>query len=95
VDSHYFGQTAAYHERVIDLLSADDIGHRVVVRRIVGERDGRPLLSDLLGDLTEFGPDGLVVATTAGPVRVPLKEVVAGKQIPPQPPRRASRRAEP
>ena len=70
------------------MLSADDIGHRVVVRRVVGERDGRPLMSDLLGDLTEFGPDGLVVDTEGGPVRVPLREVVAGKQIPPRRPRR-------
>jgi hypothetical protein len=73
------------------LLSADDIGHRVVVRRVVGEREGRPLMSDLLGQLTAFGAAELTVETRSGAVRVPLAEVVAGKRVPPAPPRRAPR----
>lgn len=71
------------------MLGADDVGHRVVVRRVVGVRDGRPLMSDMLGELTRFGGGELTVATEDGPVTVPLRRVVAGKRIPPRPRRRA------
>ncbi len=66
------------------MLGPKDVGHRVVVRRIVGVRDNRPIYSDVLGELLEFGPAGLTVATADGPLRVPLDRVSAGKRIPPR-----------
>mgnify|MGYP001257866394 CR=1 FL=1 len=71
------------------MLSEEDLGHRVVVRRVAGRRGDRPLFTDVLGELTAVTPTELTVATDAGPVRVPRAAVVAGKRIPP---RRAGRR---
>ncbi|HLV57608.1 MAG TPA: GNAT family N-acetyltransferase [Natronosporangium sp.] len=71
------------------MLSEDDLGHRVVVRRVAGRRGDRPLFTDVLGELTAVTATELTVATDAGPVRVPRAAVVAGKRIPP---RRAGRR---
>ncbi len=70
------------------MLSPDDVGHRVVVRHVVGTRDGRPLMTDVLGELISYGRDHLIVASAAGPIRVPLGNVVAAKRVPPRPPRR-------
>ncbi|MDX6274401.1 MAG: hypothetical protein QOJ92_1611, partial [Frankiales bacterium] len=46
-------------------LDVHDVGHRVVVRRFAGERDGRPLFSDLLGELVTWG-DPAIVRTADG-----------------------------
>lgn len=64
-------------------------GHRVSLRHRIGERDGRPLYSDAVGELTVDG-DILTVATRRGPVRVARAAVVAVRAVPPAPPRRAS-----
>jgi GNAT superfamily N-acetyltransferase len=64
------------------MLTPDDVGHRVVVRRIVGFRGDRPLYSDALGELIELTPTHLTVATDRGPVRVPLAEVHRAKRVP-------------
>jgi ribosomal protein S18 acetylase RimI-like enzyme len=64
------------------VLGPEDVGQRVVVRRIVGVRDNRPLYSDVLGELLEFGSGGLTVATPDGPLRVPHDRVGAAKRIP-------------
>ena len=66
------------------MLEAQDVGFRVVVRRVVGERDGRPLFSDILGDLLSFTDDELVVDGKNGPERIPRAKIVAGKRIPPK-----------
>jgi ribosomal protein S18 acetylase RimI-like enzyme len=66
------------------VLGPEDVGHRVVVRRIVGFRGGRPVYSDTLGELLDFGAGGLTVATADGPLRVPLDRVSAAKRIPPR-----------
>jgi N-acetylglutamate synthase len=66
------------------VLSNDDLGHRVVVRRVVGERDGRPLMTDVLGELTRYGEHDLTVETKTGPKVVPFAEIVAAKRIPPR-----------
>jgi GNAT superfamily N-acetyltransferase len=58
----------------------------VVVRRVVGTRDGRPLFSDALGQLTEFTETHLTVETAAGPIRVPLADVHRAKRVPPRRP---------
>jgi ribosomal protein S18 acetylase RimI-like enzyme len=65
------------------VLGPEDEGHRVVVRRRVGDRDGRPIYSDALGDLVAVDAAALTVRTKAGPVRVPHGDVVAAKRIPP------------
>lgn len=67
------------------MIGPQDVGHRVVVRRVVGERDGRPLFTDILGELLTYGTDELTVASKNGPVSVPVEAIVAAKRIPPAP----------
>jgi N-acetylglutamate synthase len=66
------------------MLRPQDVGHRIVVRRLAGSRGGRPLYTDALGELTELTETHLTVETTRGPVRVPLSEVHRAKLVPPQ-----------
>lgn len=65
------------------------IGRRVALRHVIGERDGRPLVSDAVGELRADG-DALVVLTRHGPVRIEQDRVTAVRAVPPAPPRRAS-----
>lgn len=67
----------------------DLLGRRVSLRHRIGERDGRPLHSDAVGEVRSDG-DALVVDTRRGPVRVDRTAVVAVRAVPPAPPRRAS-----
>lgn len=60
------------------------LGVRVVVRRRLA--DGK--FGDVLGDLLETGPDGVLVRTRAGDVRVTAPEIAIGKIVPPARPRR-------
>ena len=71
------------------MLGPDDVGHRVVVRRVVGGTPDRPLRSDLLGDLVALTDRELTVATRNGPVTVARQAVVAAKRVPPPPVSRA------
>lgn len=72
------------------MLTKQDVGRRVVVRRVVGERDGRPLYSDILGELRAVRDQDLVVRTATGDdVVVPWGLVAAAKPVPPKPVRRA------
>lgn len=64
------------------MLRPRDLGHRIVVRRIVGIRGDRPVFSDSLGELVELTDTHLTVATARGPVRVPLHEVHRAKRVP-------------
>lgn len=74
------------------MLGPRDVGRRVVVRRVVGFRDGRPLLTDVLGILTAITDTDLTVQTDAGALAIPRTAVVAAKPVPPKPPpRRAPR----
>jgi hypothetical protein len=66
------------------VLGMEDVGHRVVVRRVVGVRDDRPVFTDILGELREYTDEDLAVETRRGLVRVPLKAIVAAKRIPPR-----------
>ncbi|MHA6796579.1 GNAT family N-acetyltransferase [Pseudonocardia bannensis] len=70
------------------------LGSRVALRHRIGERDGRPLFTDVVGELTEGGErDGVatvVVATRRGPVRVDKEAVVAVRAVPPAQPKRPS-----
>jgi GNAT superfamily N-acetyltransferase len=65
-------------------LTAEDVGHRVVVRRIVDVRAGRLLYSDLLGELVELSEHSLTVNTRDGRIGVPATEVAYAKRIPDQ-----------
>jgi GNAT superfamily N-acetyltransferase len=65
------------------VLRRQDVGHRVVVRRIVGVRNDRPLYSDALGELVEITETDLTIATSKGPLRVPLNEIHRAKRVPP------------
>jgi N-acetylglutamate synthase len=64
------------------VLRRQDVGHRVVVRRIVGRQEDHPLFSDALGELTDLTETDLTIATSAGPLRVPLKDVHRAKRVP-------------
>ena len=66
------------------MLRRQDVGHRVVIRRIVGVRHGRPLYSDALGELVAVDENNLTVATAKGTIVVPLSEVHRAKRVPPQ-----------
>lgn len=65
------------------MLRQQDVGHRIVVRRIVGVREGRPLFSDALGDLVELSETHITLVTDGGPLRVPVGEVHRAKRVPP------------
>ncbi|MGQ5261776.1 GNAT family N-acetyltransferase [Micromonospora sp. ZYX-F-536] len=65
------------------MLRQQDVGHRIVVRRIVGIREGRPLFSDALGELVELSETHLTLATAQGPLRVPVTQVHRAKRVPP------------
>jgi GNAT superfamily N-acetyltransferase len=67
-------------------------GARVALRYRLGERDGRALYSDAVGELSRDETDGaaVVVATRRGPVRVERAAVVAVRAVPPPVPRRPS-----
>ncbi|MFI5832485.1 GNAT family N-acetyltransferase [Micromonospora sp. NPDC051300] len=65
------------------MLRQQDVGHRIVVRRIVGIREGRPLFTDALGELVELSETHITLATDGGPLRVPVGEVHRAKRVPP------------
>ncbi len=65
------------------MLRQQDVGHRIVVRRIVGIREGRPLFSDALGELVELSETHLTLATAQGRLRVPAGQVHRAKRVPP------------
>lgn len=64
------------------MLGRQDLGHRVVVRRIVGVRGGRTVFSDALGELVELTETHITLTTAKGPLRVPLAEVHRAKRVP-------------
>lgn len=64
------------------MLRRQDVGHRVVVRRIVGVSADRTLYSDALGELVDLTETDLTIATAQGTVRVPLHEVHRAKRVP-------------
>ncbi|WDZ85179.1 GNAT family N-acetyltransferase [Micromonospora cathayae] len=65
------------------MLRQQDVGHRIVVRRIVGIREGRPLFSDALGELVELSETHITLATDRGRLQVPRAEVHRAKRVPP------------
>ncbi|MFD2767387.1 GNAT family N-acetyltransferase [Micromonospora eburnea] len=65
------------------MLRQQDVGHRIVVRRIVGIREGRPLFTDALGELVELSETHITLATDRGRLRVPVGEVHRAKRVPP------------
>ncbi|HEX6077039.1 MAG TPA: GNAT family N-acetyltransferase [Micromonosporaceae bacterium] len=68
------------------MITRRDLGRRVVVRKIVGERDGRPVFSDILGELVSFDEDHLTVRDKRGNDEwIPRTLVAAAKLIPSRP----------
>ena len=64
------------------------VGQRIVVRRLVrGERgpSGGPAMTDLLGVCTTWADGKCVVEGPAGPVTIPIADIVSGKPVPPRP----------
>ncbi|GAB1694383.1 GNAT family N-acetyltransferase [Krasilnikovia sp. M28-CT-15] len=54
----------------------------MVVRRIVGISEDRPLFTDALGELVDLTETELTLATAHGTLRVPLQEVHRAKRVP-------------
>ncbi|MET0415050.1 MAG: GNAT family N-acetyltransferase [Actinoplanes sp.] len=65
------------------MLRRQDVGHRVVVRRIVGVTPERTLYTDALGELVDLSETELTIATEKGNLKVPLREVHRAKRVPP------------
>lgn len=66
-------------------------GRRVALRhRIAPDGTPGPRFSDAVGELTPDGPDAVLVHTRTGVVRVSRDDVVAVREVPPAPARRAS-----
>lgn len=65
------------------MLRPQDVGYRVVVRRIADVRAGRTLYSDALGELVELTETDLTLVTPTGPLRIPLSLVHRAKRVPP------------
>jgi ribosomal protein S18 acetylase RimI-like enzyme len=74
---------------VADRLNAL-VGRRVALRHRLPPVDGRPMLTDAVGELGEDGPAAVLVHTRRGVVRVERNAVVAVREIPPPMPRRPS-----
>src|SRR6185312_11773870 len=70
-------------------LGPGDVGHRVVVRRYVGiAPSGRPLFTDVLGELVAVDADGVRVTTEDGTEHtIPADDVSAAKRVGPRPAR--------
>jgi N-acetylglutamate synthase len=64
------------------VLGPQDVGHRVVVRRIVGLRDNRPVFTDVLGELVEFSETHLTVRAATQPIQIPTGEISRAKRVP-------------
>ncbi len=61
----------------------DLVGRRVVLRRRAGERDGRPVFTDILGELVEAGDELVVRRPDGSTVAVPSAEVHRLRPVPP------------
>lgn len=65
------------------MLRPQDVGYRVVVRRVADNRAGRTLYRDAIGELVELTETDLTLATPTGRLRVPLSAVHRAKRVPP------------
>lgn len=65
------------------------IGRRVALRHRLADPGDGPSLTDAVGELADGGPAEVVVHTRRGAIRVRRDAVVAVREIPPPPPRRA------
>jgi N-acetylglutamate synthase len=79
---------ARAHDGRVEILE-ELLGVRVALRHRIGERDGRPLFTDAVGELAADGRGHVIVQTRRGPVRVERAAVVAVRAVPPAPQRRA------
>ncbi len=75
-------------------LSRPDVGHRVVIRRVVGLQGGRPVQSDTIGVLTRVTETLLTVRTADGDIEIARAAVTAAKRIPDRRARSATERLE-
>jgi hypothetical protein len=74
-------------------LTPADVGQRVVIRWRPAWPDAGGKMTDVLGILEEHGADSFTVRKASGQlVVIPRERAVAGKVVPPAPPRPRSRR---
>lgn len=83
-----------YGGRLDQPLGTPDVGHRVVIRRVVGVRGERPLQSDTIGVLTRVTETHVTVRTAGGDIEIAHAAVTAAKRIPDRRARSATERLE-
>jgi len=67
-------------------LNVEHVGGRVVIRLNAGVRDGRPRLTDVLGELLEISDRSLLIRRDDGTdLKIDIEAVVAAKPVPPRP----------
>jgi N-acetylglutamate synthase len=77
-------------------LTPADVGKRVVIRWRRPSADNGEVIADVLGILEEDHPDSFAIRTSDGElVVIPHGRAMAGKVVPPAPPRRRPARPEP
>ena len=77
--------------RLVVRLTAADVGQRVVIRWRAPQPDGRTQATDVLGVLEDADDESFAVRRTRDGqlVVIPRSLALAGKVVPPAPPRRA------
>ncbi len=85
------------HVRDQPLLGPEVVGRRVVVRRVLRGQTGptgRPAMTDVLGTCEAWADGEVRVRTADGElVVIATADIVAGKPVPPRPPRRHPKRS--
>lgn len=76
------------HVRVAQRVGPDQVGQRVVLRRLLPDGSAGDLLGDLVRWDESSDQPGVTVRTRAGDVSVAVHDVLGGKPVPPPPPRR-------
>lgn len=64
------------------MLTRGDVGHRVAIRRIVTDGEGRERLGELVGELLDLTETQAVISGRSGRVLVPLAAITAGRRVP-------------
>ena len=68
------------------MLTHQDVGHRITIRRSIESLDGRQRYSDLVGRLVEMTETEIVVSSDRGVVRIPHTAINAARRMPDQRP---------
>jgi hypothetical protein len=84
------GMRGVMQYRLVVRLTAADVGQRVVIRWRAPQADGGTAMADVVGTLEKADEDAFAVRRTRDGqlVVIPRALALAGKVVPPAPPRR-------